>query len=157
MSDNPEIIALFDKLVSLQRTLREKCPWDKEQTHESLKKYLIEEAYEVLEAIEQGHDEEFSEELGDLLYQILFHAQIAQEQGRFSLVDVLTHLIEKMTRRHPHVFGETQVSTADEVRSQWNQIKSKEKPHKEYLGSGCPKHLPALLRAQRITADASEL
>src|SRR5262245_47483298 len=104
----------FERLVVVQARLRAPngCPWDSEQTHRSLRAYLIEEAYEVLEALESGNDSKFAEELGDLLLQIVFHSQIAREEGRFTVSDVIREIHDKMIRRHPHVFGETRAKNS---------------------------------------------
>src|ERR1700704_3686238 len=119
----------FEKLVAVQARLRAPngCPWDREQTHESLRTYLIEEAYEVLEALESGNDARFAEEMGDLLLQIVFHSQIAQEKGRFTILDVIREIYDKMVRRHPHVFGKTHAKNSAEVLRNWEQIKSEER------------------------------
>jgi tetrapyrrole methylase family protein / MazG family protein len=119
----------FEKLVAVQARLRapKGCPWDREQTHESLRTYLIEETYEVLEALESGSDAKFAEEMGDLLLQIVFHSQIAQEEGRFTVSDVIREIHDKMIRRHPHVFGETHAKDSAEVLRNWEQIKSDER------------------------------
>jgi tetrapyrrole methylase family protein / MazG family protein len=119
----------FEKLVAVQARLRAPngCPWDREQTHQSLRTYLIEEAYEVLEALESGNDEKFAEEMGDLLLQIVFHSEIAQEEGRFTVADVIREIHDKMIRRHPHVFGETRAKDSAEVLRNWEQIKAEER------------------------------
>src|SRR5262249_33982264 len=119
----------FEKLVKLQARLRatKGCPWDLEQTHLSLRTYLIEEAYEVLEALESGNDAKFREELGDLLLQVVFHAQIATEEGRFTAADVVREIHQKMVRRHPHVFGKKSARDAAEVLKNWEQIKAEER------------------------------
>src|SRR5204862_1863688 len=119
----------FERLVKLQARLRAPngCPWDVEQTHLTLRTYLIEEAYEVLEALESGNDARFAEELGDLLLQVVFHAQIATEQGRFTAADVVREIHQKMVRRHPHVFGEKRAKDATEVLKNWEQIKAEER------------------------------
>jgi tetrapyrrole methylase family protein / MazG family protein len=119
----------FEKLVAVQARLRAPggCPWDREQTHESLRTYLIEEAYEVLEALEAGGDAKFADELGDLLLQVLFHADIAREDGRFDVVDVIRAIHDKMIRRHPHVFGDVNVKNSAEVLKNWDRIKSEER------------------------------
>ncbi len=132
------------------------CPWDKEQTHDSLKPFLIEEAYEVTEAIESGDPEAIKEELGDLLFQIVFHARIAKERGEFALGDVINHVAEKMVRRHPHVFGEQQAMDAADALSQWERIKAAEKKRESILG-GIPKSLPTLARARRIQERAARV
>ncbi len=148
----------FWKVVEIMDILRGEggCPWDREQTRESLKPYLIEEAYEVLEAIDQGDPEKLKEELGDLLLQVVFHAQIARERGEFDISQVLEDLAEKLIRRHPHVFGEKRVKDAREVLENWEVIKGKEKNHASAL-SGVPPHLPALLQAMRIQEKASRV
>src|SRR2546429_4931098 len=119
----------FEKLVAVQARLRapEGCPWDREQTHQSLRTYLLEEAYEVLEALDKGNDAKFAEEMGDLLLQIVFHSQIAQEQGRFTVADVIRAIHDKMIRRHPHVFGEARARNSAEVLRNWEQIKAQER------------------------------
>ncbi len=140
---------LYD-LVNVMKRLRGKdgCPWDREQTHESLKPYLIEEVYEVFDAIDRKDDVELKEELGDLLLQIVFHAQLASEEQRFTINDVAQTIVLKLKRRHPHVFGEVQVDHADEVLQNWEAIKKQE--GKESVLDGIPKELPALLKARRI-------
>src|SRR5215472_9830564 len=119
----------FEKLVAIQARLRAPngCPWDREQTHQTLRTYLIEEAYEVLEALESGNDTKFAEEMGDLLLQIVFHSQIAREEGRFTVSDVIREIHDKMIRRHPHVFGKTRAKDAKEVLRNWEQIKAEER------------------------------
>src|SRR5271167_2405599 len=119
----------FEKLAAVQARLRapDGCPWDREQTHASLRTYLIEEAYEVLEALENGDDGKFREEMGDLLLQIVFHSQIAKEEGRFTVSDVIREVHDKMVRRHPHVFGEKRAKDAAEVLKNWEQIKKEER------------------------------
>ena len=130
------------------------CPWDREQTLESLRQYTLEEAHEVIDAIDGGDPSVHCEELGDLLLQIVFQAQIRKEEGEFSLDDVARAICDKMTRRHPHVFGDETLHTADEVRASWEQIKARE--GKGAL-SGVPRALPALLRAARVTEKASRV
>src|SRR2546425_11832740 len=119
----------FKKLVAVQARLRAPngCPWDREQTHQSLRTYLLEEAYEVLEALESGNDARFAEEMGDLLLQIIFHSQIAREEGRFTDAEVIREIHDKMIRRHPHVFGEARVKDSREVLRNWEQIKAEER------------------------------
>src|SRR2546429_9665425 len=113
----------FEKLVGVQARLRAPngCPWDREQTHQSLRTYLIEEAYEVLEALESGNDDKFVEEMGDLLLQIVFHSQIAGEEGRFTVAEVIREIHDKMIRRHPHVFGKTRAKDSAEVLRNWER------------------------------------
>ena len=132
------------------------CPWDRRQTHESLKNYLIEEAYEVIDAIESGDDATLREELGDLLFQVVFHSRLAKEKGTFTLEDVLTEISEKMIRRHPHVFGADTLMDSDEVLEQWEQIKQKEKKRDSIL-EGIPASLPTLIRAKRVQERAARV
>ncbi len=151
----------FAELVEIMTRLRaaDGCPWDRKQTHASLKPYLLEEAYEALEAIDAGDDEELCKELGDVLLQIVFHAEIAREEQRFDIHDVARAIVDKLVRRHPHVFADTQVSGADEVVGNWDEIKKEERREKgdeqPSLLDGIPVHLPALMRAQRMQARAS--
>ncbi|RMF98002.1 MAG: nucleoside triphosphate pyrophosphohydrolase [Candidatus Schekmanbacteria bacterium] len=151
----------FEKTVEIMKRLRapDGCPWDREQTRESLKPYLIEEAYEVLEAIDNGEANKLKEELGDLLLQTVFHAQIAEEEGKFTIKDVLQYLNEKLIRRHPHVFDEKKVDSAKEVLSNWEEIKRQEgnnKNNKSILSS-IPKSLPALLYAYTLQKRAARV
>ncbi|MFQ5989048.1 MAG: nucleoside triphosphate pyrophosphohydrolase [Candidatus Methylomirabilales bacterium] len=152
---------LFERLVQIMATLRAPggCPWDREQTRESLKAFLIEEAYEVLEALDQGGKEKLQEELGDLLLQIVFHAQVAAELGEFTVDEVLEDVTDKLVRRHPHVFGESRAETAVEVLSNWEKLKQAERGGAIQASalSGVPKTLPALLRAQRLQDKASRV
>jgi tetrapyrrole methylase family protein/MazG family protein len=157
---------LFEDLVALQARLRAPggCPWDREQTHHSLKTYLIEEAYEVLDALDQGNAKELAEELGDLLLQILFHADIGREAGRFDIADVISGIHDKMVRRHPHVFGNVKADTPEQVLKNWAQLKAGEKqegaPAKQLLPSvldGIPRNLPALLEAHQMTRRAAQV
>src|SRR5882762_9004386 len=119
----------FEKLVAVQKRLRapDGCPWDREQTHTTLRTYLIEEAYEVLDALESGDDAKFAEEMGDLLLQIVFHSEIAREEGRFTVAEVIREIHEKMIRQHPHVFGTTRAKDSAEVMRKWEQIKAEER------------------------------
>ncbi len=143
----------FQTLVDLVARLRAPggCPWDREQTHESLKRHLLEECYEALEAIDQGESSQLAEELGDILVQVAFHADIARESGDFTLADVLTAINSKLVRRHPHVFGDTSVSDAREVELNWEQLKAAERAQQGVRKSpvdGIPSALPALSYAQ---------
>ena len=152
----------FAELVKVMARLRaaDGCPWDREQTHASLKPYLLEEAYEALEAIDVGDDGELCKELGDVLLQVVFHAQIAGEEGRFSIDDVARAIVDKLIHRHPHVFGDLEVDGADQVVTNWERIKQEERCGKDRQPSvldGVPKQLPALLRAQRIQGKASRV
>lgn len=149
----------FTKLVKIMERLRgdDGCPWDKEQTPESLKPFLIEEAYEVLEALDEKDSAKLKEELGDLLYQILFHAQIAKEKGEFDIDGILESSIEKMTRRHPHVFGDKKAKDSKEVLVHWEEMKKKEKGNRKSILEGVPKELPALLRAHQLQSRAARV
>lgn len=145
----------FDTLIQLMDMLRgpEGCPWDREQTHKSLKPYLIEETYEVLEALDNEDPVHVREELGDLLLQSVFHAQLAKESDQFDIYDVLETINEKLIRRHPHVFGDVEIHSAEEQISHWEKIKFKE--GKKSVIDGVPKAAPALLRAYRIQQKAA--
>ena len=148
-----EKIGEFQTLVDIVERLRAPggCPWDREQTHQSLKRNLVEEVYEVLEAIDAGDPMPLAEELGDLLVQVAFHADIAREAGDFQLSDVLSSINRKLVRRHPHVFGDTNVADAREVERNWERIKEQERQEKgerKSLVDGIPKDLPALTYAQ---------
>jgi tetrapyrrole methylase family protein/MazG family protein len=150
----------FYNLVKIFSRLRAPggCPWDRVQNHQTLTPYLIEEAYEVIEAIEEKDDEKLKEELGDLLGQVLFHAQIAAERGKFGIDDVIQRHAAKMTHRHPHVFADTKVKDAKEVLLNWEEIKYKEKKHQRRSAlDGIPRSLPALLKAHRMQDKAARL
>lgn len=157
----------FEKLVAVQARLRapKGCPWDREQTHQTLRTYLLEEAYEVLEALDTGNDAKFAEEMGDLLLQIVFHSQIAQEEGRFTVAKVIREIHDKMIRRHPHVFGNVKAETSSEVLKNWAQLKAKEKRAVSRGGEaatpsaldGVPRSLPALLEAYQLTRRAAQV
>ncbi|OGP54371.1 MAG: nucleoside triphosphate pyrophosphohydrolase [Deltaproteobacteria bacterium RBG_13_52_11] len=146
----------FDALVGIMARLRgaDGCPWDRRQTKEDLKPFLIEETYEILEALDRGDNQGLQEELGDLLFHIIFMTRIAQEAGAFDISDVIQGASEKMVRRHPHVFGSSEVSSPHEVEANWTKLKAVEKP-RESLMEGLPLHLPALMRAYRLTQRAS--
>jgi tetrapyrrole methylase family protein / MazG family protein len=169
--------AWFEKLVAVQSRLRapKGCPWDREQTHQSLRTYLIEEAYEVLDAMESGDDAKFADELGDLLLQVLFHADIAREDGRFDVVDVIRAIHDKMIRRHPHVFGDVTAKNSAEVLRNWDRIKAEERraaaqasgvspgltpnavrPAASLL-DGVTRSLPATLEGFQLTRKASRI
>ena len=152
----------FDSLLLLMARLRSEggCPWDREQTRSSLQPYLLEEAYEVLSAIDEGSTDHLLEELGDLLFQVVFHCQIASEQGEFTMADVIGRLTDKMTRRHPHVFGDRVVADAREALAQWERIKHGEgnaDGASRSVLEGVPDTLPALLRAQRLQVKAGRV
>ena len=135
----------------------EGCPWDREQTHESLKPHLIEECYELIDAIDDRDDEMIREELGDLLLQVVLHAQMASEDDRFNFDAVADSISEKLIRRHPHVFGDTKLSTSDAVLRQWDVIKRHEKKDRESALDGVPRLLPALAKAQKIQSRAARV
>ncbi len=162
----PKTPEKFQSLLDLIIRLRSPdggCPWDIKQESRDIGKYLIEEAYEVLDALDFGTPGDLREELGDLLFQVLFLARIEEEKGRFDISDVIQEITEKMVRRHPHVFGDTTVSGAEEVKANWEVIKSVEKAEKGLGKQGegslgkVPRSMPALLRAQKITGNASKV
>lgn len=148
------------KLLAVMAKLRSPtgCPWDREQTHMSLRRHAIEEVYELIDAIEMRDDHEMTEELGDLLLQVVFHCQLAQERGAFNFESVCRLLIQKLIRRHPHVFGRTKVKDVDEVWANWERIKQAEKRgtrrQRDSAFDGIPRHLPALLRAEKLVKKA---
>ena len=133
------------------------CPWDREQTPQTLRPYVIEEAHEVVDAIDRGDDAELCEELGDLLLQVVFHAELARARGAFGPDDVVAAICEKLVRRHPHVFADVEVSGSDEVIANWEQIKKKEKAPGSSVLDGVPVALPALLRAMRMSEKAAAI
>ena len=151
----------FTELVEVMARLRAPngCPWDREQTHATLKPYLLEETYEALEAIDIGDDDELCKELGDVLLQVVFHAQIAAEENRFGIEEVARAIVDKLIRRHPHVFADVEVDGSEQVLQNWEQIKKQERQElgdaTPSLLDGIPKQLPALMRAQRMQARVS--
>lgn len=152
---------LFDQLVQVVATLRSEdgCPWDREQTHETLKSDLIEETYEVIEAIDARDADKLREELGDLLMQVMLHGQIAKDQGDFSINEVVRSITDKLIRRHPHVFGDVNVNGTEEVLQNWEAIKRSEAGYedRQFVLDGVPEHLPSLLRAQKIQRKAARI
>jgi tetrapyrrole methylase family protein/MazG family protein len=153
---------LFGKLVHIMARLRGEggCPWDRQQTHESIKPYFVEETYEVLEAIDEGDAAKLCEELGDVLLQVVFHARMAEEAGVFDIAEVLEAIADKLVRRHPHVFADVRADTAQEVLFNWEQIKQTERKRAAGRASildGVPRALPALLRAHRLQEKASRV
>lgn len=150
----------IDNLLAVMSKLRSPkgCPWDREQTHMTLRFHAVEEVYEMIDAIESGDDHELAEELGDLLLQVVFHCQLAKERGAFDFEKVTRHITEKLIRRHPHVFGTTKVKDVDEVWANWEKIKRAEKHGTKHERAsaldGIPKHLPALLRAEKLVKKA---
>jgi MazG family protein len=150
----------INDLLQVMAALRspEGCPWDREQDHMSLRFHAVEEVYELIDAIEAHDDAEMTEELGDLLLQVVFHCQLASERGAFDFEKVGREMTEKLLRRHPHVFGESNAKTVDAVWAQWEQIKRAEKKgtHRERTSAldGIPRHLPALMRAEKLIKKA---
>ena len=150
----------INELLQVMATLRspQGCPWDREQDHQTLRRHAIEEVYELIDAIEARDDLEMAEELGDLLLQVVFHCQLASERGVFDFEKVTRVLVEKLIRRHPHVFGETKVKNVDEVWANWEQIKRAEKQGTRHERpsalDGIPRHLPALARAEKLVKKA---
>lgn len=160
MIDSPDPGQQLARLRAIMHRLRAPggCPWDAEQTHESIVPNLIEEAYETVDTIQRGDHEHLKEELGDLLLQVIFHSELAEEAGRFNLDDVARGISDKLIRRHPHVFAQSDASDSDAVLQQWDQIKRTEKGHEEkpYL-HGVGKGLPALIRAAKLQKKASKV
>ena len=150
----------INQLLAVMAKLRSPkgCPWDREQDHMTLRRHAIEEVYELMDAIEAGDDHEMAEELGDLLLQVVFHAQMAKERGAFNFEKVAQLIVDKLIRRHPHVFGTTKVKDIDEVWANWEKIKKAEKHgtkhQRDSALDGIPKHLPALLRAEKLVKKA---
>lgn len=145
----------FEELVKIMEELRQRCPWDRKQSRQSLKPYLVEETYELLEAIEEEDPDKIKEELGDLLMQIVFHSQIARERGEFGIREVIEGISEKMITRHPHVFGTEACATPEEVVARWEERKKREGKLRESILEGVPSSMPSLLRAHRLQARAS--
>jgi MazG family protein len=152
--------AAIDELLAVMAKLRspEGCPWDREQDHMTLRFHAVEEVYELMDAIEAGDDAEMEEELGDLLLQVVFHCQLARERGAFDFERVARHITDKLIRRHPHVFGDVKVKDVDEVWANWDKIKRDEKQgtrrERPSAFDGIPKHLPALLRVEKLAKKA---
>ena len=153
-TEQGEPLEKWADFVAIVRQLRRDCPWDREQTHESVKHLLIEEAYETVEAIDDGDLVHLKKELGDILLHVVFHSVMAAETGAFTLQDVIDAETEKLVRRHPHVFGDVQVGSVDEVLTNWESIKIREGEKKSAM-EGVPRHLPTLLRAYRIQEKAA--
>jgi tetrapyrrole methylase family protein/MazG family protein len=159
MKKNPAITDLLNVMAKLRSPTG--CPWDREQSHLTLRRHAIEEVYELIDAIEARDDHEMAEELGDLLLQVVFHCQLARERGAFDFENVTRQLVDKLIRRHPHVFGTTKVKNVDEVWANWEKIKRGEKSgtHRERKSAfdGIPNHLPALLRAEKLVKKARKV
>lgn len=158
----PRKLAPIRQLVAVMAALRapDGCPWDREQDHRSLRSHAVEEVYELIDAIEAGDDVEMAEELGDLLLQVVFHAQLAAERGVFDFDGVCQRLVDKLVRRHPHVFGSVTVDGIDQVWANWESIKKAEKAgsrhERKSALDGVPRHLPGLLRAQKLLKKAAK-
>ena len=162
MSDKARNAEEFNRLLDIMRRLRAPggCPWDREQDYLSLRRYIIEEAYELVEAIESGDLDNMTEECGDLLLQVVFVSAIAEERGDFDVCDVMNYISSKLVRRHPHVFGGVSVENSDDVLKNWEKIKSterKEKKKDDSVIAGVPRALPALLRSFRIQERAAKV
>jgi len=155
----PEPHPELDLLIAVSARLRAPggCAWDREQTHASLVQYLVEESHELIDAIEADDDPELVEELGDVLYQVVFHADIAAEEGRFTLEDVARHMREKMVARHPHVFGDVVAETADAVVANWDAIKAVEKSHRTSVLDGIPAGMPSLALSAKLLGRAEKV
>jgi uncharacterized protein YabN with tetrapyrrole methylase and pyrophosphatase domain len=158
MKKQPAINDLLKVMAKLRSPTG--CPWDREQSHQTLRRHAIEEVYELIDAIEARDDIEMAEELGDLLLQVVFHCQLARERGAFDFEKVTRHLVDKLVRRHPHVFGTTKVKNVDEVWANWEKIKRAEKQGTQHARhsalDGIPKHLPALLRVEKLLKKAKK-
>ena len=154
MTDKKQIFEEFGKLLDILDELREKCPWDKKQTFETLRKLTIEETYELAEAIISGCDDEIRNELGDLMLHIVFYAKIGSEKGTFTLAEVLKEINNKLIFRHPHVFGDVKVSGSKQVESNWEKLKMRENSGYKPVLSGVPASLPAVIKANRIQEKA---
>jgi MazG family protein len=159
MKKNPAINDLLGVMAKLRSPTG--CPWDREQDHMSLRFHAVEEVYELMDAIEAGDDHEMLEELGDLLLQVVFHCQLARERGAFDFDQVARHITDKLIRRHPHVFGDLKVKDVDQVWANWEKIKHAEKHGTRHARpsalDGIPKHLPALLRAEKLVKKARKV
>ncbi len=145
----------FEQFIDITRRCRKECPWDREQTHGSIRHSLIEEAYEVVESIDHAKWDDLKKELGDLLLHVVFHANIAEESGEFTLADVIDAISNKLVFRHPHIFGSTKAGSAETVKQNWEKLKFLE--GRTSLMDGVPKDLPALLRAHRLQDKASQV
>lgn len=151
----------LNDLIDIMALLRsgDGCPWDREQTHDSLKRYMIEETYEVLEVIDKKDSERLCDELGDLLLQVIFHAQISRENGEFDMTDVISGICRKLISRHTHVFGEAKADTSEEVLENWEEIKKREKGIENHTGvlKDVPTNLPALMRSYKVQQKAAQV
>jgi tetrapyrrole methylase family protein/MazG family protein len=149
----------FERLIEIMEALRgpKGCPWDKEQTRESLKPFLVEELYELLDALDEDNSDKIKEELGDLLFQIVFHCHLSKEIGQFDVNDVIDKIAEKMVNRHPHVFGKESLRTSKELLKRWEEHKEREGKKRGSVLEGVPETLPALLRAQKLQDKVSRV
>jgi len=147
---------LFRELVEVIRRIRKECPWDREQTHKSIRHNLIEEAYETVEAIDEENFEELKKELGDLLLHVIMHSVMAEESGKFTLAEVIEGIRNKLIYRHPHVFGDVKVDNSKEVKHNWEKLKQAEN-NRDSIISGIPKSLPALIKAYRVQEKAGSV
>ncbi len=147
--------AAIERILTMMGELREQCPWDREQTFETLRPMTIEEVYELADAIDRGDMAEIREELGDVLLHIIFYARMALEQGAFLFADVIDELCEKLRYRHPHIYGDVEADTSEEVKRNWEALKLKKKARKSGLLGGVPRGLPAVMKAERIFAKVA--
>jgi tetrapyrrole methylase family protein / MazG family protein len=154
----PADLSRFESLVDIIASLRspDGCPWDRKQTHASLREYILEESYEALDALDEGNSSKLCQELGDMLLQIVLQAQIARESGEFEIGDVLTAINKKLIYRHPHVFGEVKVNNAEEVAHNWEELKKAERPADVSMLDSVPKQMPALAYSQKIQQRVAE-
>jgi XTP/dITP diphosphohydrolase len=153
-----EVLQQFDRLLTIMNELREKCPWDREQTWESIRHLSIEEVYELSDAIVDGDIPELKKELGDILLHIVFYAKIGEEGGHFGMGEVIDSLCEKLIRRHPHIYGDVSANTSEKVKQNWEQIKLKEKGNeRKSVLQGLPKSMPSLVKAYRMQEKVSSV
>lgn len=157
MHTREEKLASFNKVLDVLETLREKCPWDRKQTNESLRSNTIEETYELADALIKEDNNNICKELGDVLLHVCFYAKIGEEKGEFDIADVCTRLTDKLIFRHPHIYGNIEANTPEEVTQNWEKIKLKEKDGNKTVLSGVPSALPALIKAARIQEKASNV
>ncbi len=157
MHTTEEKLQAFSRLLDVMDTLREKCPWDRKQTYQSLRPNSIEEVYELADALLKEDDRNICKELGDVLLHVVFYAKIGSEKGTFDIADVCNKLCDKLIYRHPHVYGETKVDGADQVLQNWEQLKTKEKDGNKTVLSGVPVSLPSVIKADRIQEKASNV
>lgn len=152
--DRTKELAAFERILDIMDELREKCPWDKKQTYDSLRPLTIEETYELSDAIMNNDAVNISKELGDILLHIIFYAKIGEESGRYTITDVINNLCDKLIYRHPHVFSTTEVESAEQVTENWEQLKTKEKDGNKRVLSGVPETLPSIIKAYRMQDKA---